>query len=274
MSIDRRGFLMTTLISGFTLAAELAEAAAIHTSDAGLVSGETSIAVRDGSLPAYYARPRGKGPFAVILVTEEIFGVHEYIRDVCRRWAKLGYLAVAPEYYAREGNLAAIHDPQQIIQQVILRAPDAVMMDDMDHAVDWAAAHQGDVNRIGIIGFCRGGRQVWLYAAHTTRLRAAVAFYGPLGGQRSAIQPQTALDVAGKIHCPLLAFYGGHDASIPQSDRAAAAAAAKAAGEHVEMVVYPEAGHGFHADYRPSYDAAAASDAWQRATGWFTKYLA
>lgn len=272
MTIARRSFLMTSLITGFSLAATRSEAAAIHTDDRGLVDGSTMIPVSDGHLPAYFARPAGAGPFPVILVTEEIFGVHEYIRDICRRLAKRGYLAVAAEYYARQGNLGAMTDVHQIISEVILRAPDATMMDDMDHSVAWAALNHGDISHLGIIGFCRGGRQVWLYAAHSRKLRAAVAFYGPLSSPVSPVQPRTALDVAGQIHCPLLALYGGTDASIPPADRARAASVAKAAGETVEMVVYPNAGHGFHADYRPSYDAQAAQDGWARALAWFGKY--
>jgi carboxymethylenebutenolidase len=272
MSLDRRGFLMTTLISGFTLAATRGHAAAIHTDTTGLTAGATTIPVSDGQLPAYFARPQGNGPFPVILVTEEIFGVHEYIKDICRRFAKLGYLAVAPEYYARLGDLSTMTDPHEIISQVISRAPDAQMMNDMDHAVAWAAANHGDTKRLGIIGFCRGGRQVWQYAAHSTTLKAAVAFYGPLGGHPSPIQPKTALDLAGQIHCPLLALYGGQDSSIPASDRAKAAAAAKAAGETVQMIVYPDAGHGFHADYRATYNEAAAKDGWAHALAWFKRY--
>jgi carboxymethylenebutenolidase len=270
--MDRRDFLMTTLISGFTLAAVRGQAAPIHTDDAGLIDGATRIPVSDGVLPAYFARPAGAGPFPVILVTEEIFGVHEYIKDICRRFAKLGYLAVAPEYYARLGDLSAMTDPHQIVAQVISRAPDARMMDDMDQAVRWAAANHGNIARLGIIGFCRGGRQVWLYAAHSTQLKAAVAFYGPLDGKTSDIQPRTALDSAGAIHCPLLALYGGKDPSIPQADRDRAQASANAAGETVRMVVYPEAGHGFHADYRPSYDAPAAQDGWRQALAWFSQH--
>ena len=269
MTIARRTFLMTTLISGFTLATTHGEAAPIHTDDAGLVDGATMITVSDGALPAYFARPAGAGLYPVILVTEEIFGVHEHIKDVCRRFAKLGYLAVAAEYYARLGDLSTMTDIKQIIGTVISRAPDAQMMDDMDHTVAWAQANHGDTSRLGIVGFCRGGRQVWLYAAHSTKLRAAVAFYGPLGGKPSDVQPKTALDYAGHIHCPLLALYGGKDMGIPQGDRDAAAAAAKAAGETVKMIVYPQAQHGFNADYRPSYDEAAAKDAWQQTRAWF-----
>jgi carboxymethylenebutenolidase len=272
MTIHRRGFLMTTLISGFTLAATRGQAAAIHTDSNGLIAGPTTIPVTDGALPAYFARPQGPGRFPVILVTEEIFGVHEYIKDICRRLAKRGYLAVAPEYYARLADLSTMTDPHQIVTQVISRAPDAQMMSDMDHAVSWAAANHGDTTRLGIIGFCRGGRQVWQFAAHSTRLKAAVAFYGPLAGHPTPLQPKTALDLAGHIHCPLLALYGGQDASIPAADREKAASIAKAAGKTVHMIVYPDAQHGFHADYRPSYNEAAAKDGWAHALAWFKQY--
>ncbi len=269
MPLPRRTFLMTSLITGITLAATRGEADPIHTSTNGLVAGPTTIPVADGTLPAYAARPAGPGPFPVMLVTEEIFGVHEYIKDVCRRFAHLGYLAIAAEYYAREGNLAEMTDPHQIIAQVILKTPDAQMMDDMDHVVAWSAAHHGDTSRLGIVGFCRGGRQVWLYAAHSTQLKAAVSFYGPLAGKPTQIQPHPALDAAAHINCPLLALYGGLDPSIPPADRAAAAAAAKAAGKTVKMIVYPDAEHGFHADYRPSYNPQAAQDGWHQAITWF-----
>ncbi len=270
--MQRREMLMTTLVAGFTLACPRAEAAPIETPATGLATGETKIPTALGSLPAYFARPVGAGPFPVILVTEEIFGVHEYIRDICRRLAHQGFFAVAAEYYARIGDLANMTDVHRIISEVILKTPDAQMMDDMDHVVTWAVRHGGDLARLGIIGFCRGGRQVWLYAAHQKRLRAAVAFYGPLSGQRSAIQPHTALDVVGRINCPLLALYGGQDSGIPASDRAEMQAQARAAGKTVAVVVYPEAGHGFHADYRPSYDAHAAQDGWARALAWFRQH--
>jgi carboxymethylenebutenolidase len=234
-----------------------------------LVAGEVQIPVEDGVLPGYCARPEGAGPFPVVLVIEEIFGVHEYIKDVCRRLAHLGYVAVAPELYARLGDLAHMTDFRKIIDDVISKAPDALMMRDLDHAAAFAATQGGDLNRLGVTGFCHGGRQTWLYAAHNPRLRAAVAWYGPLGGQATPIQPKAAVELAGDIYCPLLALYGGKDKSITDDQRAAAMAAAEGAGKYVQMKIYPDAEHGFHADYRPSYNEAAAKDGWARMLAFF-----
>ena len=155
---------MTSLMTGFTLAAARAEAAAIHTDEAGLLAGEVSISTRAGEIPAYRAQPQGAGPFPVVLVIEEIFGVHEYIKDVCRRLAKLGYLAVAPELYARLGDLSAMTDPQEIVTKIIMKAPDVQVISDLNHTLDWAVSHQGDEARMAVLGFCRGGRDVWLFA--------------------------------------------------------------------------------------------------------------
>lgn len=265
--LARRGLVMTSLITGFTLATQRVEAQAIHTDAQGLTAGEASIPTTQGNLPAYYAKPARGGPFPVILVNEEIFGVHEYIKDVCRRLAKLGYLAVATEYYARIGDLSKMTDSAQIFRDVISKAPDAQYMSDADSTAAWAAKNGGS-DRLGVVGFCRGGRQTWLYAAHNPNLKAAVAFYGPLGGNPSSIQPKTALDVAADIKCPLLGLYGGQDTGIPVSAVKEAEAKAKAAGKKVEIVVYPDAPHGFHADYRPSYRAADAADGWKRMTAW------
>jgi carboxymethylenebutenolidase len=270
--LARRGVLMTGLISGFTMATQRVEAQAIHTDTTGLDAGEVQIPTTDGKLPAYYAKPARKGPFPIILVNEEIFGVHEYIKDVCRRWAKLGYLAVATEYYARVGDLSAMTDVSKIMSDVILKAPDAQYMSDLDSTAAWAQHNDGSATRLGVMGFCRGGRQTWLYAAHNPRLKAAVAFYGPLLGTPSAIQPQTALDVAGEIKCPLLGLYGGQDTSIPVDSVRQAEAKAKAAHKIVDIVIYPDAPHGFHADYRPSYHQADAEDAWKRARTWFHRF--
>jgi carboxymethylenebutenolidase len=270
--LGRRGIVMTSLISGFTLAAQRGEAQAIHTDSAGLNVGEAQIPTTSGALPAYYAKPQGQGPFPIVLVNEEIFGVHEYIKDVCRRLAKLGAFAVATEYYARIGDLSKMTDPAQIFRDVILKAPDAQYMTDLDSTAAWAEKKGGAAGRLGVIGFCRGGRQTWLYAAHNPALKAAVAFYGPLLGQTSPIQPRTALDLAADIHCPLLGLYGGEDQSIPVASVRQAEAKAKAAGKTVEIVIYPDAPHGFHADYRPSYRAKDAADAWNRATAWFRHY--
>jgi len=270
--MPRRGFVMTSLIAGLTMATERVEAQAITTDTAGLDAGETKVPVPGGSLPAYYARPARGTRFPVVLVVEEIFGVHDYIRDICRRLAKQGYLALATEYYARLGDLSKMTDTQQIVRDVISKAPDMQFMQDMDAAVAWAGANKGDPDRLGAVGFCRGGRMVWLYAAHAPRLKAAVAFYGPLGGTPTAIQPTPAIDLADKIKCPLLGLYGGADQGIPVAMVHSAEAKAHAAGKTVEIVIYPEAPHGFHADYRPSYRRAAAEDGWNRMLAWFRQY--
>jgi carboxymethylenebutenolidase len=270
--LARRGVLMTGLISGFTLATQRVEAQAIHTDTEGLDAGEAQIPTTDGKLPAYFARPARKGTFPVVLVNEEIFGVHEYIKDVCRRLAKLGYFAVATEYYARIGDLSKMTDPQQIVRDVISQAPDGQYMADLDSTAAWALDNGGSATRVGVMGFCRGGRQTWLYAAHSPHLKAAVAFYGPLGGAPTAIQPVPALDVADKLKCPLLGLYGGQDAGIPVDLVRQAEARAKAAHEIVEIVIYPDAPHGFHADYRPSYRQADAEDAWNRTLAWFRRF--
>jgi carboxymethylenebutenolidase len=266
---SRRAFVMTSLMTGFTLAVTRAQAEPIHTDSAGLAAGPITLPTHDGDLPAYVASPVGEGPFPVLVVIEEIFGVHEYIKDVCRRLAKLGYLAIAPELYARIADLSTMTDPHQIVRDVILKAPDATMLSDLDSAVAWAGAHHGDTGRLGVMGFCRGGRDTWLYAEHNPRLRAAVAFYGPVTGPISDIQPHTPLELAGGLKCPLLGLYGGADDSIQQSDVQAAAARARAAGQSVEIEVFPGAPHGFHADYRASYDPDAAKAAWTKMLGWF-----
>jgi carboxymethylenebutenolidase len=270
--LARRGFVMTSLITGLTMATERVEAQAIHTDAAGLDAGEVKIPVPGGSLPAYYARPATGTKFPIVLVNEEIFGVHEYIKDVCRRLAKLGCLAVATEYYARIGDLSTMTDPAQIVRDVISKEPDAQYMEDLDTTAAWAAANKGDASRIGVIGFCRGGRMTWLYAAHNPDLKAAVAFYGPLGGAPTPIQPAPALDYASQIHCPLLGLYGGADPSIPVDQVHAAEAKAKAAGKTVDIVIYPDAPHGFHADYRPSYRPEVAEEAWKQAIAWLRRY--
>lgn len=266
--LQRRGLMMTGLISGFTLATQRVEAQAIHTDSQGLTVGEAMIPTTNGSLPAYFARPANGRELPVILVNEEIFGVHEYIKDVCRRLAKQGYMAVATEYYARIGDLSKMTDIGKIFHDVILKAPDSQYMSDLDSTAAWAA-QRGGSKRLGVVGFCRGGRQTWLYAAHNPHLKAAVAFYGPLGGAPSDIQPHTALDIAGDIHCPLLGLYGGQDQSIPVAMVKEAEAKAKAAHKTVEIVIYPDAPHGFHADYRPSYRPADAADGWKRMLAWF-----
>ena len=271
-TLARRGMMMTSLISGFTLAVSHADAQVITTDTQGIEAGETKIPVADGTLPGYFARPQGAGPFPTVLVIEEIFGVHEHIKDLCRRLAKVGYLAVAPELYARLGDLSTMTDVPTIIRDVISKAPDATVMTDLDSTAKWAAANHGDAARLAVTGFCRGGRATWFYAAHNPALKAAAAWYGPLGGNTSEIQPKTATDMADAIKCPLLGLYAGKDAGIPEAAVRAAEAKAKAAGKTVEIAWYPDAPHGFNADYRPSYRKADAEDGWAKMLAWFKKY--
>ena len=272
--LPRRGVIMTGLISGFTLATTRVEAQAIHTDATGLEAGETTVPTSQGALPAYFARPAGAGPFPIVLVIEEIFGVHEYIKDTCRRLAKAGYLAVAPELYARIGDLSKMTDVSTIVRDVISKTPDAQLLLDLDAAATWAAANHGDPARLVVTGFCRGGRDTWLYAAHNPALKAAVAWYGPVGGTPSDIQPHNSADVAAELKAPLLGLYGGQDNGIPVADVRAAAAKATAAGKTVVIHVFDDAPHGFHADYRPSYNKADAEKGWQEMLQWFGKYLA
>ena len=267
--LARRGFVMTSLISGFTLATTRVEAQAIHTGSEGLVAGPVQVPAPDGFIPAYSARPAGPGPFPTVLVIEEIFGVHEYIKDICRRFANLGYLAVAPELYARIGDLSKLSDVQQIFREVISKAPDAMLMTDLDHTAAWALENHGDPARLAVTGFCWGGRTTWLYAGHNPDLKAAVAWYGPIGGKTSALQPHTVAEEAKEIKCPLLGLYGGKDDGIPVDAVEGAARSARAAGKSAEIVIYPEAGHAFFADYRPSYQPEAAADGWRRLQAFF-----
>lgn len=270
--LARRGLVMTGLISGFTLATQVVEAQAIHTDATGLDTGEAQVPVKDGKLPVYYARPAKGGGFPIILVNEEIFGVNEYIQDVCRRFAKLGYMAVAPEIYFRNPDFPKMTDTQQVMREVIFKTPDDQIWADLDATLAWAGHNRGDSKRVGEIGFCFGGRNVWLYAAHNPSLKAAVAFYGFVKSPTSDIKPKTALDIVDHLKCPLLGLYGGQDKGNPPDLLQQAEAKAKAAHKTVEIVVYPDAPHGFHADYRPSYRQADAEAAWKRAIAWFKRY--
>jgi len=270
--LARRGFFMTSLISGLTLATSRVEAQAIKTDATGLDAGEFQLAVPGGALPGYYARPIGAGPFPIVLVNEEIFGVHEYIKDTCRRFAKAGYLAVAVEVYARLGDISKATDASAIFRDFVNKAPDATLMADLDALLAWAGANKGDVARAAVTGFCRGGRTTWMYAIHNPKVKAAVAWYGQIVTPSTDIQPKSVLDLAGTLKVPLLGLYGGKDGSIKVDDVQAAAAKARTAGTAVEIVVYPEAGHAFHADYRPSYNAEAAADGFKRALAWFKSH--
>ena len=268
-TLTRRQFVTTTLVAGFAVAVRPVVAETTITTDAdGLVAGEVKI----GAMPAYRAKPaRGDG-FPVLLVVEEIFGVHEHIRDVCRRFAKHGYLAVAPELFARQGDVGKMTDPQQIVADVVSKVPDAQVMGDLDATVAWAAKDQGDATKLGITGFCWGGRIVWLYAAHAEKLRAGVAWYGRLVAGKTDLQPKHPIDVVAELKAPVLGLYGGADAGIPLTDVEKMRGALKAAGKPSEIVVYPDAPHGFHADYRPSYRAEAAKDGFARALAWLAQH--
>ncbi|MBS0562045.1 MAG: dienelactone hydrolase family protein [Proteobacteria bacterium] len=268
--LARRGFVMTSLIAGFTAAtAHGAAAQVIHTDTQGLVAGEVQIPVADGKLPGYFAHPATGANWPVVLVVEEIFGVHEYIKDVVRRLAKAGYFAVAPELYARIADLSKMTDASVIVRDVIAKAPDDTMLSDLDASAAWAASQGADAGALGVVGFCWGGRDVWLYAAHNPHLKAAVSFYGFVESPKTPVHPLNAMDVAGDLKAPLLGLYGAKDAGNPPEKVHAAQEKARAAGKTVEIVMYPDAGHGFHADYRPSYVAADAEDAWKRALAWF-----
>lgn len=248
---------------------------AIKTSAEGLVAGEITLNVSGAQVPVYRAAPAGKSNLPVVLVLSEIFGVHEHIADVARRFAKAGYLALAPELFVRQGNAQAYTEISKLMAEVIAKVPDAQVMADLDACLDWAAANGGDMNRVAVTGFCWGGRETWLYAAHQKRIKAAVAWYGRLVGQVSELNPRHPVDVAGQLHGPVLGLYGGADTGIPLNtveQMKMALAAGNASAKASQFVVYPDAPHAFHADYRPSYRQAAAEDAWKRCLAWLAQH--
>ena len=245
---------------------------AIKTSAEGLTTGEVSFEVNGFKVPAYRAAPAGKTGLPVVLVIQEIFGVHEYIADTARRFAKAGYLAIAPELYARQGDPSQYGEMAKLQAEIVAKVPDAQVMADLDGAVQWAGAHGGDVSKLGITGFCWGGRITWLYSAHNPRVKAGVAWYGRLVGASTALTPKHPVDVAAALHGPVLGLYGAADGGIPLDTvdkMKAALAAGNAAAKASQFVVYPDTPHAFHADYRPSYRQGPAEDGWQRALAWF-----
>ena len=272
MELTRRAVIVTSLASGFAMAVRPVSAQTITTSSEGLTAGEVRIPVTGGVIPGYRAMPEKGGPFPVVLVVQEVFGVHEHIKDICRRFAKAGYLAVAPELYARQGDVSQLSNIKDIMA-IVSTVPDAQVMSDLDSTVAWAKdTRDGDVSHLGITGFCWGGRIVWLYAAHNPKLRAGVAWYGRLDGAATELQPASPLDVVARIKAPVLGLYGGQDQGIPASDIEKMRAALKQAGKKAEIIVYPDAQHGFNADYRPSYNATDAQDGWKRLLAWFREY--
>jgi carboxymethylenebutenolidase len=270
--LSRREFVVSGLAAGFALAVQPVSAQTITTDANGLTAGEIRIPAAGGEMPGYRAMPKAGKSFPVVLVVQEIFGVHEHIKDVCRRFAKLGYLAIAPELYARQGDVSKLSDMKEI-SKIVAKVPDAQVMGDLDACVDWAAkSGKGDISKLGVTGFCWGGRIVWLYAAHNPKVKAGVAWYGRLVGPTDELKPKNPIDVASSLKVPVLGLYGGKDQGIPLESIEQMRAALKAAGNPSEIIVYPEAGHAFHADYRPSYQKEAARDGWKRLQAWFKKY--
>ena len=260
--------VVTKLTSGFALAVQPIAAETIGTGTDGLVAGEIKI----GEIPGYRAMPAKGNQFPVVLVVQEIFGVHEHIKDICRRFAKLGYLAIAPELYARQGDVSNLKSIQEILP-IVSKVPDAQVMSDLDAAVAWAReSGEGDTSRLGITGFCWGGRIVWMYCAHNSNVKAGAAWYGRVVGQTTANTPKNPMDVAAQVKAPVLGLYGAADQGIPVESLEKMREALKAASSQSEIVIYPKAPHGFHADYRDSYRKEPAGDGWKRLLAWFKKY--
>ena len=268
----RRTALQAALGLGYAAAAApIMAQTAIATPEDGLTVGEVSFTVNGFKVPAYRAAPAGKTGLPVVLVIQEIFGVHEYIADTCRRFAKAGYLAIAPQLYARQGDATTYTDIAKLMAEVVSKVPDAQVMADLDGAVAWATANGGDGARVGITGFCWGGRITWLYAAHGP-VKAGVAWYGRLVGQPSELTPKHPVDLAPILKAPVLGLYGEKDTGIPLDTvdkMKAALSSGSPQAKASEFVVYPDAPHAFHADYRASYRKEAAEDGWKRALAWF-----
>ncbi|WP_254568099.1 dienelactone hydrolase family protein [Oscillatoria sp. HE19RPO] len=273
--LTRRQFIKVSAITaGFALAAHPIFAQQVITTDSeGLVAGEVAIPVADGEIPAYRAMPATGENFPVILVIQEIFGVHEHIQDVCRRFAKQGYLAIAPEMFARQGDVSQMEDIQQIISEVVSKVPDEQVMSDLDATVAWAQnSSNGNIDKLGITGFCWGGRIVWLYSAHNPQVTAGVAWYGRLVGESTPLTPQYPIDIAEELTVPILGLYGGDDDLIPNDTVEQMRDRLASGNSNSEIILYPDTPHGFYADYRPTYRPEAAADAWNRLLTWFEQY--
>ena len=271
--VDRRTFIVTSLSAGFAAAVLPVSAQTITTPSDGLTAGEVKVPTKDGMMVAYRAMPAGKSNVPVILVVSEVWGAHEYIRDVARRFANLGYYAIAPELFARAGDASKYTDTQALLKEIVGKTPDAQVMADLDAAAGFAKSEKADASKLGITGFCWGGRIALMYAAHNPEVDAAVAWYGrvvgtPIPGDKSA------QDVVAQIKAPVLGLYGGADAGIPNDTVEKFFASLKAAGNtRSELVIYPDTPHAFHADYRATYRKEQAEDGWKRATAWFKQHL-
>jgi carboxymethylenebutenolidase len=272
LDFSRREALVTSLAAGFAVATQpVAAETTIKTDTQDLEAGEVKIKTADVEIPAYRAMPQAGGPFPVVLVVQEIFGVHEHIKDVCRRLAKLGYFAIAPELYARQGDVSKLKSIDEI-RPIVAKVPDAQVMSDLDATVAFAKeSGKGNVDKLAITGFCWGGRITWLYTAHNPNVKAGVAWYGRLVGDVTDLTPKNPVDVAADLKGPVLGLYGGADQGIPLDTIEKMRAACKAAGKTCEIVVYDGAPHAFHADYRPSYREQPAKDGWARLVAWLKK---
>jgi len=269
--LTRREFITTaTLATGFTLAVQPISSGTVITTDGkGLVAGAVKIPVKGGEIPAYRAQPETGENFPIVLVIQEIFGVHEHIQDVARRFAKLGYLAIAPELFVRQGDVLKLSNIDEI-RSIVTKVPDAQVLSDLDATVNWAVkSSKGNVDRVGITGFCWGGRITWLYAAHNPKLKAGVAWYGRLVNDYTELQPKHPIDVVSTLKVPVLGLYGGQDTGIPLNTVEQVREKLKSSSSKSEIVVYPDAPHAFFADYRPSYREADAKDGWKRLQAWF-----
>jgi carboxymethylenebutenolidase len=272
LDLTRRDFVRTAVGAGFAAAVLPVSAQTIKTSSEGLTVGEITVMVGGYKMPAYRAAPAGKANLPVVLVISEIFGVHEHIADIARRFAKLGYLAIAPELFVRQGDAQGYGEISKLMSEVVSKVPDAQVMGDLDACVAWAKANGGDTSRLGITGFCWGGRVTWLYAAHNPALKAAVAWYGQLIAAPTELKPTNPIDLVGKLDAPVLGLYGGDDAGIPIAaidQMKAALANGNANAKASRFIVYPGAQHAFNADYRASYKKDAAEDGWQRCIAFF-----
>ena len=267
--LSRRGFVVTSLASGFAVASNPVLAQAITTDTQGLTAGEISIVVADGKIPGYRAMPAKRGQYPVVLVVQEIFGVHEHIKDVCRRFAKLGYYAIAPELFARQGDVAKMTDIGAILSQVVSKVPDAQVSSDLDATVAFAkASGSADTRKLGVVGYCWGGRAAWIYARHNPKVKAAVAYYGLLDGMKSDIKPQDPVDFASEIKVPVLGLYAGIDDFVKPAVIEQMRNGIAKSGSGSEIVVFPGVNHGFNADYRPTYDKTAATYAAKLTRDW------
>ncbi|OHC63735.1 MAG: carboxymethylenebutenolidase [Rhodocyclales bacterium RIFCSPLOWO2_02_FULL_63_24] len=266
---SRRSFIATAVGAGFALATQPISAQTVIKTDAeGLLAGEIKVPAADRELPGYRAMPAGGSNLPTVLVIHEIFGVHEYLRDVCRRLAKAGYLAVAVDMYIRHGETAKMTNVQEILAGPVAAASDTEHMADLDACAAWAAKNGGDPKRLAVTGFCRGGRTVWLYAAHNPQLKAAVAWYGHLEMAPTARQPKHPIDLAGQLKAPVLGLYAGKDQGITPDQVEDMRGELAKAGSKSQIHVYPDAPHAFHADYRPTYRKDAAEDGWKRLLEW------